>query len=79
MEAILKMVLDFISTLVPQKTGTKFLVALSGISAVLYMAAKDIGTIYYIGAIVIIVLIYFIVDLISKRLANKPEEKESDV
>ncbi len=79
MENILKMVLDFISTLVPQKTGTKFLVALSGIGAMLYMAAKEIGNEYHAIAIVIFVIVYFIADLISKKYLAKPEEKESDV
>lgn len=78
MEAILKMVLDFISTLVPQKTGTKFLVALSGIGAILYMATKEIGGDLHLYITFGILVLYFIADLISKRSA-KPGEKESDV
>ena len=78
MENILKMILDFISTLVPQKAGTKFLVALSGIGSIVYMAVKEIGEVFHVIAIVIFVIVYFIADLISKRLA-KPEEKEGDV
>ena len=66
-ENILKMVLDFISTLVPQKTGTKFLVALSGISAVLYMAVKEIGTDVHLYIVFGMLVLYFIADIISKR------------
>ncbi len=49
---ILQMVLDFISKLVPEKTGTRFLLAMSAIFAVVYMAFKEIGTdmhLYLIG------------------------------
>lgn len=76
---IIKMVLDFVSTLVPAKTGTKFLIGLGGIGAVLYMAMKEMGTTVHIYAIGGIVLIYFIADIICKLIIKGRHDEKIDV
>ncbi len=58
---------DLIKTLVPQKTGTKFLVTLGGMFAILYMAFKEIGTDLHIYAVCLIIVLYYIADIFSKR------------
>lgn len=64
-------ILDLIKTLVPANVGTKFLISLSGVAAIVYMAMKEFGTNIHIYSIVGIVVIYFTADLIGKTLTGK--------
>lgn len=64
-------IFDLIKTLVPANVGTKFLVSLGGISAITYMAMKELGANIHIYSIVGIVVIYFTADLIGKTLTGK--------
>lgn len=64
---IMQMAIDFVKALVPQKTGTKFLVAMGSLFAILYLAINGIEDNIYVYAVCGIAIIYFIADIICKK------------
>ena len=70
---IMQMVSDLITKLVPQKTGTKFLSGLGCMTAVVYLAANEIGTEAHVYAVCGAFVIYTITDLLGKLIEKRKD------
>jgi len=78
MTEFLKPILDLIKALVQPSQGTKFLVTIAGFGMIYLLATKDIGGVYAIPVVGVIIIAYYAADIYHKPKTPALPVKEGD-